>query len=122
MSEQKQTLVIGASENPDRYSYMAIQLLIQHGHSVKAIGRKKAIVFDIPIETEKQFFKDIHTVTLYINLDYQKEFEEYILALQPKRIIFNPGTENAAFEEKVKKAGIEPMQACTLVLLNTGQY
>ncbi|MFN5642310.1 MAG: CoA-binding protein [Sphingobacteriales bacterium] len=122
MSGNKQTLVIGASDNPDRYSFMAITLLRQHHYTVKAIGRKQALVLDVPVETAKQDLEDIHTVTLYINPDHQKEFEEYILSLHPKRIIFNPGTENPAFEEKAKSAGIETMQACTLVLLQTGQY
>ena len=118
----KQTLVLGASDNPARYSFMAVNLLRQHHHPVKAIGRKHSIVLDVPIEIEKQYLENIHTVTLYLNPDHQKEYEEYILSLKPKRIIFNPGTENPAFEKKANEAGIETMQACTLVLLSTGQY
>lgn len=122
MHENKQTLVIGASDNPERYSYMAVSQLRQHHHSVKAIGRKPAVVKDVTIETEKAVFENIDTVTLYINSDHQKEYEDYILSLHPKRIIFNPGTENPAFEAKAKQAGIHTMEACTLVLLSTGQY
>lgn len=120
--QNKQTLVLGASDNPSRYSFMAINMLRQQHHSVQAIGRKQATVSDVPIETEKRPLENIHTVTLYLNPDHQKDYEAYILSLKPQRIIFNPGTENPAFEIKANQAGIQTIEACTLVLLSTGQY
>lgn len=122
MSSPKHTLVLGASDNPARYSCLAIHMLREHQHPVKAIGRKETVVADVPVVTAQQAFENIDTVTLYLNPDHQKEYEEYILSLNPKRIIFNPGTENPAFEEKANQAGIQTMEACTLVLLSTGQY
>ena len=118
----KKTLVLGASDNPSRYSYLAIQRLRQHQHPVVAIGRKNTIVKDVPVEKEKKSFEDIHTVTLYLNPRNQQEYYDYILSLNPKRIIFNPGTENEELESLAKEKGIQTMQACTLVMLSTGQY
>jgi uncharacterized protein len=119
---KKNTLVIGASENPQRYSNMAINRLLNAGHPVKAIGKKSGTVADVKIESENISFSDIHTVTLYINPSHQSSFEEYILNLKPQRVIFNPGTENIAFERKLQQAGIETLEACTLVMLSTSQF
>ena len=118
----KKTLVLGASDNPSRYSYLAIQRLRQHQHPVVAIGRKNTIVKDVPVEKEKKSFEDIDTVTLYLNPLNQQEYYDYILSLNPKRIIFNPGTENEELESLATEKGIQTMQACTLVMLGTGQY
>lgn len=120
--EKKKTLVIGASANPERYSYLAINKLIKNGHPVVAIGKRKTTVAGIVIDTEKIEFKDIDTVTLYINPSLQKEFYDYIISLHPKRIIFNPGTENDELETLARKNNIVAAEACTLVLLGTGQY
>lgn len=122
MSEKKQTLVLGASDNPARYSFMAVEKLRHFGHPVKAIGRKHAFVEDVAIDTEKKHWGDIHTVTLYLNATHQEDYADYILSLAPKRIIFNPGAENPALENRAKMAGIETIEACTLVMLSTGQY
>jgi predicted CoA-binding protein len=119
---QKKTLVIGASENPQRYSFLAINRLKQHNHPVVAIGRKKASVAGIDIETEKKPFTDVDTVTLYLNPGNQKEYYEYILSLRPKRLIFNPGAENEELFNLAKSSGIKPLEACTLVLLSTNQF
>ncbi len=119
---QKKTLVIGASDNPARYSYLAVNRLRQNGHPVIGIGRKKVKVADIEIETEKKEFKDIDTVSLYINPANQKEYYEYILSLHPKRLIFNPGAENEELFNLAKANGIRPLEACTLVLLSTHQF
>ena len=119
---KKKTLVIGASENPQRYSFLAVQKLIQHGHPVIALGRKEGTIGNIGIDTEKKQIDDVDTVTLYINPLHQKEYYEYILSLHPKRIIFNPGTENDELFDLAKEQGIIPIEACTLVLLSTGQY
>ncbi len=122
MSEKKKTIVLGASLNPERYSYLAIQRLRRHQHPVVAIGRKNGQVSDIQIQKEKTFEKDIDTVTLYLNAKNQEQYIEYILSLHPKRIIFNPGSENDKLMELATKNNIEPVIACTLVLLSTGQY
>lgn len=118
----KKTLVLGASDNPSRYSYLAIQRLRGHGHPVVAIGRKNTRVADVPVETEKIAFGNIDTVTLYLNALHQQEYYNYILSLKPKRIIFNPGAENDELEALAKKNGIETNEACTLVMLSTNQY
>jgi predicted CoA-binding protein len=118
----KKTLVIGASDNPQRYSHMAVSRLRSKGHPVVAIGRKPVKVGDVDIETTKKDFPEVDTVTLYLSPGLQKEYYEYILSLHPRRIIFNPGTENRELEELAQAHGIEPLEACTLVLLSTGQY
>lgn len=118
----KKTLVIGASDNPARYSYLAINRLRAKGHPVVGIGLKKVKVSDVDIDTDKKPFKDIDTVTLYLNPRRQMEYYDYILSLHPKRIIFNPGAENEELSELAKTNGIQPQEACTLVLLSTGQY
>jgi predicted CoA-binding protein len=120
--EKKKTLVIGASANPSRYSYLAVQRLSANQHPVIALGLKKGIIGNNEIETEKKAFEHIDTVTLYINPFHQKEYYNYILSLHPKRIIFNPGTENDELFELARQKGIRALEACTLVLLSTGQY
>jgi predicted CoA-binding protein len=122
MKDHKHTLVLGASDNPSRYSYLAVERLRKQGHPVKAIGRKHSIVGDVPIDTERKQWMDIHTVTLYLNRDHQREYQDYILSLDPDRIIFNPGAENPELEQLAKEKGIQTMNACTLVMLSTGQY
>jgi predicted CoA-binding protein len=120
--ENKRTLVLGASENPARYSYLAINRLVKNSHAVVAIGKRKGMVAGVPIQTEKTDLFGIDTVTLYLNPDHQKEYYDYIISLHPKRIIFNPGTENEELTELAIKHNIRPVEACTLVLLSTGQY
>ena len=122
MGNPKKTLVLGASDNPSRYSYLAINRLRKYGHPVVAIGKKKVKVEDVDIDNEPLPFSDVDTVTLYLNPEHQEEYYDYILSLHPKRIIFNPGAENEKLVELAKKNGIRPMEACTLVLLSTGQY
>ena len=118
----KKTLVVGASENPERYSYLATKLLVAHGHPVLCIGLKEGRIDDTPIVTGEPVLIDIHTITLYVNPSAQHALIPYLFSLNPRRIIFNPGTENEAFTMVAKQKGIETMDACTLVLLNTGQY
>ncbi len=120
--EKKKTLVLGASQNTTRYSNLAIKNLRNHEHPVVAIGRREGMVDDTPIITEQQPMDDIDTVTLYLNPTNQKPYYNYILSLHPKRIIFNPGTENEELYELALQNGILPREACTLVLLSTGQY
>ncbi|MBK6937815.1 MAG: CoA-binding protein [Chitinophagaceae bacterium] len=119
---KKKTLVLGASDNPSRYSYLAIHKLRQYGHPVVAIGRKKTNVADVPVENETLPYNDVHTVTLYMNPVHQQEFYNYILSLHPQRIIFNPGTENDELERLARKNDIATTEACTLVMLGTNQY
>lgn len=118
----KKTLVLGASDNPSRYSYLAIHRLRQHGHPVVAVGRKNTKVADVTVSTEMEPLKDIDTITLYLSPQHQQEYYSYILSLQPKRIIFNPGAENDELAKKAAEAGIKTMEACTLVMLGTNQY
>ncbi len=122
MNETKKTLVLGASENPSRYSYLAMQRLQSHHHPVVAIGKRRGIVGNVAIDTEKKDWKDVDTVTLYLNPVRQKEYYDYMLSLKPKRIIFNPGAENDELARIASKNGIQPVEACTLVLLATNQY
>ncbi len=120
--ENKKTLVLGASPNPARYSYLAVNKLSRYHHPVIAIGKRKGKVGDVEINTEQTPVTDVDTVTLYLNPQNQKQYYNYILSLKPKRIIFNPGTENDELYKLAKQNGIEVMEACTLVLLSTGQY
>lgn len=116
------TLVVGASTNPERYAYKAIVQLNAHKHAVAAFGLRAGTVEDVTIQTELPKNQHIDTVTLYVGPNRQAELIEPLLALKPRRIIFNPGTENAAFEDKARAAGILTEQACTLVLLATNTY
>jgi len=116
------TLVIGASSNPERYAYMAVNSLLKHQHEVVAIGQRKDVVAGVAIETEKVPFEAVHAVTLYLNPQRQKEYYEYIISLHPERVIFNPGTENPEFYNLLKANNIETEVACTLVLLATNQF
>ena len=118
----KKTLVIGASTNPSRYSFRAMQQLIVHGHQVLAIGNKEAEVSGVKITKAKKIIVDIDTVTLYLNKKNQEDYYDYIIGLNPKRVIFNPGAENSELEDLLTKNNIAFEEACTLVLLSTGQY
>lgn len=123
MADQtKKTLVLGASDNPERYSYLAVTRLRSKGHSVVAIGRKVTKVGDVEVGTTKQEFTGVDTVTLYLNPASQKEYYDYILSLHPSRVIFNPGAENEELAALARARGIQPIEACTLVLLSTGQF
>lgn len=116
------TLVLGGSENTKRYSYLAINQLRKNNIETVSIGRRKGKVADVALETEKLPFENIHTVTLYIGAKHQNEYYDYIIGLKPKRIIFNPGTENEEFENLARENGISALRACTLVMLSTKQY
>lgn len=123
MSKDLITLVIGASTKPDRYAYKAIRALRAHGHKVKAFGKRKGEVDGVVFDTEKLPYENIDTVTLYVGPQNQEDLIDYIIdVIKPRRIIFNPGTENSAFISKAEKAGIFCEIACTLVLLGIRQY
>lgn len=118
----KKTLIIGASSNTERYSYLAAEKLLAYGHDIELIGKRPDIIFDRTIDTEKKNFEDVDTVTLYISGKFQPEYYEYVVSLKPRRVIFNPGTENPEFEELLIQNDINIEEACTLVLLGSGQY
>jgi predicted CoA-binding protein len=122
--KSKKTVIIGASINPSRYAYRAAELLTAYGHEVVPIGTKKGVVFGRQILDirQKPVVGNVDTITLYTGPQHQPEWYTYILGLQPKRIIFNPGTENSEFEKLVSESGIECVYGCTLVMLRTGQY
>lgn len=118
------TIVLGATPNPARYAYRAVQMLSQHHIDVIPVGIRQGESAGIPILNDKPLIEGVHTVTLYLNPIVQKDYYEYILALQPKRVIFNPGTENPEFyhilRERLPNTYIEV--ACTLVMLSVGNY
>jgi len=118
----KKTLVLGATDNPSRYAYLAIRKLRAYNHPVVAVGRKEGEVGDVLITTNQVEEKDVDTITLYLNPKNQEPYYDYILRLQPKRIIFNPGTENDELIEIARNNNIEPFIGCTLVMLSIGQY
>jgi predicted CoA-binding protein len=122
MEEKKLTLVMGASLKIERYANRAIRKLREHDHPVVAVGLREGMVGDVPIAKGIPSGLHIDTVTMYLNAGNQKEWEHPLLALHPKRIIFNPGAENRRFAEEAEQAGIETLEACTLVMLGTGQF
>jgi hypothetical protein len=122
MIKNKKTLVLGASTKPARYSFMAIEKLVEKGHSVLAIGQNAGEVSGIKIQTKAIPLKNIDTVTLYLNPSRQRDYYNYIVEAQPKRVVFNPGTENPEFYQLLKLNDIKVEVACTLVMLATNQY
>lgn len=119
----KPTLVLGASERTDRYSNIAINSLVTHGHKVYAIGAKPGSAAGVEWSNEQiQWPEDIDTITLYLNPNNQKPYYDYILSLNPRRVIFNPGTENPELIQMLNERSIEPVIACTLVMLSVGNY
>jgi len=118
----KKTLVLGASDNPARYSFRAAHMLKNHGHEVVPVGIHRGEVAGLTIRTDRPRPTDIDTVTLYVGPHNQPAWYDYILDLKPKRILFNPGTENPELEQRAQAAGIATEEACTLVLLSVGQY
>lgn len=122
MSSSKKTLIIGASENPERYANMAYHKLIRHGHEVLLLGNKVGTINEHSIQTGTPKFDNVDTITLYLNPKNQENYYNYILSLNPKRIIFNPGTENPVLKSMAEKQGIDTIEACTLVLLSIGQF
>lgn len=118
----KKTLVFGASLRPQRYSNLAINRLVAHQIDTEAFGLRQGEVAGVQIKSNPDGFQNIDTVTLYMNPQRQKEFYQNIIRLSPRRVIFNPGTENPEFYQLLRESGIEIQRACTLVLLSTGQY
>ncbi|QEH39511.1 CoA-binding protein [Chitinophaga sp. XS-30] len=122
MSTPKHTVVIGASPNPERYSFLAVNRLRANGHPVTAIGNREGVIGETPVIKAHPPLENVDTITLYLNPTRQQEYYDYIFSLQPKRIIFNPGTENTELIRMAAERGVEAKEACTLVMLSTGQY
>jgi uncharacterized protein len=120
----KKTVIIGATTNQGRYAYLAARMLTEYNHEIVPVGIKDGAVFGKEILNifDKPPIKDVDTVTLYIGPQRQPEHYDYILGLKPKRIIFNPGTENEEFIERANREGVETLEACTLVMLRSRQY
>jgi len=118
----KKTLVFGASLKSNRYSNLAVYRLLKKNMPTVAFGLKEGDIGDVKVKTNLADFQDIHTITLYVNPKRQKEYYKAIVQLKPKRVIFNPGTENPEFYQLLKENNIEVEVACTLVLLVTDQY
>ncbi|OCX51285.1 CoA-binding protein [Mucilaginibacter sp. PPCGB 2223] len=118
----KKTLVLGATPDESRYANLASNRLAGRGHTIVNVGIKNGEVAGVPIEKPETIHHDIDTVTLYVGPQNQPALYDYIFKTHPKRIIFNPGTENLELERMANERGIETLEACTLVLLSTGQY
>ncbi|MFT5479510.1 MAG: putative CoA-binding protein [Bacteroidia bacterium] len=118
----KKTLVLGASTNPARYAFKAINRLRESGHEVIALGLREGKVADVNIDAKAQWYQKVDTVTMYLGAPRQVQYYQYLMALNPKRIIFNPGAENEELEQLASKNGIETIEACTLVMLSIGNY
>jgi predicted CoA-binding protein len=119
----KKTLIMGASTNPSRYAYMAAERLLSKGVDIELLGKRGGEVLQHSIKTDlTDISQDIHTVTMYLSEQNQKDYEEFILNLEPVRVIFNPGAENPDFQKQLENKGIEVVEGCTLVMLGTGQF
>lgn len=120
----KKTVIIGATTNPGRYAYLAARMLTEYNHEIVPVGIKRGEVFGREILNifNRPAIKDVHTVTMYIGPQRQPEHYDFILGLKPKRIIFNPGTENDEFINRAKEQGVQTLEACTLVMLRSLQY
>lgn len=118
----KKTLVLGATSNPDRYAFLASNKLAKYGHEIVNVGIKEGSAAGVPIEKPEEIHHDIDTITMYVGPKNQPPLYDYILKTNPKRVIFNPGAENDELEGMLNEKGILTEEACTLVLLSTGQY
>ena len=118
----KKTIVIGASDNPDRYAYKATIALQNKGHEVIPVGLKDGVINGIKILSNRPVVEDVNTVTLYVGPRNQPNWYDYIISQKPKRVVFNPGTENPEFEKMLQEKNIETIEACTLVMLSIGNY
>lgn len=120
--EQKHTLVVGGSIKPERFANKAIRKLLDFGHTVSSIGLREGWVEGVKIQTGRPFLENVHTISLYINPKHQAAYYDYLTDLKPKRVVFNPGTENREFERLLANQGIDVTIHCTLVMLSEGSY
>lgn len=122
MNKTKKTLVLGATTKPGRYANIATEMLLKKGFEIELLGNSQGSILGHTIKTNKEDISDIDTVTIYLSSKNQLDFEDFILNLQPRRVIFNPGAENEELEKKLGEKGIETINACTLVMISTNQY
>jgi len=122
MTKNKKTLIIGATTKPERAAFRAIGMLVENGHSVLALGQNAGEVAGIKINTKAIPIKNIDTISLYINPTRQRDYYNYIVEAKPKRVLFNPGTENPEFYQLLELNNIKFEAACTLVLLTLNKY
>jgi predicted CoA-binding protein len=122
ITQKNKTLVIGATEKRDRYANQAAHRLLQRGHAIELLGLRAGTIDGHPIRTGQPSLSDIDTVTMYVSARNQSNLYDYIRQLKPRRVIFNPGAENPAFARQLRQDGIEPIDACTLVMLSVGTY
>lgn len=121
--KQERVVILGASDKPDRYAYKALQSLTKHGHTVVPVHPKLTEIEGVPVVSNlADVAGEVDTLTLYVNPAISTAAADEILKLKPQRVIFNPGTENPELAQRLNAAGIATMEACTLVLLSTGQY
>jgi predicted CoA-binding protein len=118
----KKTLILGATPNESRYANLAANRLVRNGHTIVNVGLRSGEVAGVPIEKPETIHNDIDTITLYVGPQHQEELYDYIINTNPKRIIFNPGSENSELRRMADEKGIETEYACTLVMLSIGQY
>ena len=120
----KKTVIVGATPNQSRYAYLAAKMLTEYGHEIVPLGIRQGEVFgrEIMDIRKKPVIEGVDTITIYLSPVHQDEWMDYLLKLKPKRIIFNPGTENEAFERAAEDNGIEAIEACTLVMLRSRQF
>jgi hypothetical protein len=118
----KKTLVLGASPNPLRFSNKMVKSLLRHGFEAVPLGIRTGEIAGVKILTGKPKIQNIHTVSLYLAPHRQKEYYDYILSLQPRRIIFNPGTHNQELIQLAGKNNIEPITDCALIMISKGIY
>ena len=118
----KRTIILGATTDSSRYAFLAANKLARFGHQIIKVGIKSGEVAGVPIERPELIHEDVDTITMYVGTQNQGPLYDYILNTQPKRIIFNPGTENSELEKLAEQKGIEIVLGCTLVMLSTGEY
>jgi predicted CoA-binding protein len=120
---KERVVIMGASNNPERYSHRALLLLQKHGHEVVPVHPNLAEIEGIPVVADVGLISGpVDTVTMYVGAAISSGLQDKLVALKPGRVIFNPGAENAPLTDALQKAGIACENACTLVLLNTGQF
>jgi predicted CoA-binding protein len=122
VADDRITLVLGASPNPVRFSHKAVKSLLRHEKKVVAVGFKKGLIAEEEILVGQPHIDNVHTVSIYIGSSRQTDYYDYIFSLNPKRVIFNPGTVNPEFMGKLKNKGIEPISECMLVMLSDEEY
>jgi uncharacterized protein len=119
----KPTMILGASSKPDRYANKAQQLLKEHGHTTLPVNPAETEILGDPvIKNLSDYQGELDTVTVYLRPERLQPLVDELIAMKPKRVIFNPGTENSQLQSRIAAAGIEVEEACTLVLLRSGQY